>query len=169
VNSGGFIGAGNAPATPGTITVGSLTLNGGGTYTWDFGNTSGTAGTHWDLLSVSNDLTINATSGNKFTVAINGTPTGWAPSTSQTWNIINYGSLANASDASAVAFLVEGLEKLNARLEVPRIRDFKGATLKVFEAALEKMASDALASGSPANNPVVPIASEIVQLYREAR
>jgi alcohol dehydrogenase len=75
---------------------------------------------------------------------------------------------ADASDASAAAFLVEGLEKLNARLEVPRIRDFKGATLEVFEAALEKMASDALASGSPANNPVVPTASEIVQLYREA-
>jgi alcohol dehydrogenase len=75
---------------------------------------------------------------------------------------------ANASDASAAASLVEGLEKLNARLEVPRIRDFKGATLEVFEAALEKMASDALASGSPANNPVVPTAPEIVQLYREA-
>jgi alcohol dehydrogenase class IV len=75
---------------------------------------------------------------------------------------------ADASDASAAAFLVEGLEKLNARLEVPRIRDFKGATLEVFEAALEKMASDALASGSPSNNPVVPTASEIVQLYREA-
>ena len=75
---------------------------------------------------------------------------------------------ADASDASAAASLVEGLEKLNARLEVPRIRDFKGATLEVFEAALEKMASDALASGSPANNPVVPTASEIVQLYREA-
>jgi alcohol dehydrogenase len=75
---------------------------------------------------------------------------------------------ANASDASAAASLVEGLEKLNARLEVPRIRDFKGATLEVFEAALEKMASDALASGSPANNPVVPTAFEIVQLYREA-
>jgi alcohol dehydrogenase len=75
---------------------------------------------------------------------------------------------ADASDASAAVSLVEGLEKLNARLEVPRIRDFKGATLEVFEAALEKMASDALASGSPANNPVVPTASEIVQLYREA-
>jgi len=75
---------------------------------------------------------------------------------------------ADASDASAAASLAEGLEKLNARLEVPRIRDFKGATLKVFEAALEKMASDALASGSPANNTVVPTASEIVQLYREA-
>lgn len=75
---------------------------------------------------------------------------------------------ADASDASASASLVEGLEKLNARLEVPRIRDFKDATLEVFEAALEKMASDALASGSPANNPVVPTASEIVQLYRQA-
>ena len=75
---------------------------------------------------------------------------------------------ADASDSSAAASLVEGLEKLNARLEVPRIRDFKGATLEVFEAALEKMASDALASGSPANNPVVPTASEIVQLYRQA-
>jgi alcohol dehydrogenase len=75
---------------------------------------------------------------------------------------------ANASDASAAASLVEGLEKLSARLEVPRIRDFKGATLEVFEAALEKMASDALASGSPANNPVVPNAPDIINLYREA-
>jgi alcohol dehydrogenase class IV len=76
---------------------------------------------------------------------------------------------ADASGASAAAAsLVEGLEKLNVRLEVPRIRDFKGTTLEVFEAALEKMASDALASGSPANNPVVPTASEIVELYRQA-
>jgi alcohol dehydrogenase len=75
---------------------------------------------------------------------------------------------ADASDASAAASLVEGLEKLNARLEVPRIRDFKGATLEVFEAALEKMASDALASGSPANNPVVPTAPDVINLYREA-
>jgi alcohol dehydrogenase class IV len=29
------------------------------------------------------------------------------------------------------------------------------------------MADDALASGSPANNPRVPTADEIVQLYRE--
>ena len=75
---------------------------------------------------------------------------------------------ADASGASAAASLVEGLEKLNVRLEVPRIRDFKGATLEVFEAALEKMASDALASGSPANNPVVPTAPQIIKLYREA-
>lgn len=77
-------------------------------------------------------------------------------------------STTDASDAAAAASLIEGLEKLNARLEVPRIRDFKGAAHEVFEAALEKMASDALASGSPANNPVVPTAPEIIKLYREA-
>jgi alcohol dehydrogenase class IV len=74
----------------------------------------------------------------------------------------------DACNTTAATSLVHGLEKLNAHLEVPRIRDFRGATLDVFEASLEKMASDALASGSPANNPVVPTASEIVQLYREA-
>jgi alcohol dehydrogenase class IV len=30
------------------------------------------------------------------------------------------------------------------------------------------MAQDALASGSPQNNPVVPTAAEIVELYRQA-
>jgi len=30
------------------------------------------------------------------------------------------------------------------------------------------MANDALASGSPANNPVVPSTDEIVELYRAA-
>ena len=36
-----------------------------------------------------------------------------------------------------------------------------------FDAVKEKMASDALASGSPQNNPVVPTANEIVALYAE--
>ena len=39
---------------------------------------------------------------------------------------------------------------------------------KLMDENVEKMASDALASGSPANNPRVPTAVEIVQLYREA-
>ena len=37
-----------------------------------------------------------------------------------------------------------------------------------FEASLGKMADDALASGSPGRNPVVPAADEIVDLYRRA-
>ncbi len=64
--------------------------------------------------------------------------------------------------------LVVGLDKLNARLQVPRIRDFQGVTEEAFAKSLAKMAGDALASGSPANNPIVPTVADIVRLYREA-
>ncbi len=73
-----------------------------------------------------------------------------------------------ASTATACAALVRGLEGLNARLEVPRLRDCRGVERAKFEASLGKMAADALASGSPQNNPVVPSAEEIIRLYEEA-
>ena len=41
-----------------------------------------------------------------------------------------------------------------------------GIDEKAFEAALDKMATDALDSGSPANNPRVPSHAEVVDLYR---
>lgn len=77
---------------------------------------------------------------------------------------------AAADDPDAVAgeALVAGLESLNARLGVPRLRDCHGVDRTRFEAMVEKMAGDALASGSPANNPVVPDAAEIVRLYHAA-
>ena len=37
-----------------------------------------------------------------------------------------------------------------------------------YASLLDKMAADALASGSPANNPRVPAMEEIVALYRKA-
>jgi len=37
-----------------------------------------------------------------------------------------------------------------------------------FDAEIDKTAADALASGSPANNPRIPTKEEIVGLYREA-
>ena len=73
-----------------------------------------------------------------------------------------------ATAAVARAALVRGLEQLNARLEVPRLRDCRGVERGKFEASLAKMAADALASGSPQNNPVVPSAEEIIRLYEEA-
>jgi alcohol dehydrogenase class IV len=63
---------------------------------------------------------------------------------------------------------VEALEMLNRDLEVPRLRECCGEDRAAFEAALPKMANDALASGSPGNNPVVPTAEEIIELYRQA-
>ena len=64
--------------------------------------------------------------------------------------------------------LVEGLEKLNTQLGIPRVRDCIEESQSTFDSRLSKMAEDALASGSPQNNPVVPSAAEIIDLYREA-
>lgn len=72
------------------------------------------------------------------------------------------------SDESSAAALVDGLEKLNQRLKVPQLRDCRGMDKEKFERVLRKMADDALASGSPQNNPVVPTAEEIINIYKEA-
>ena len=64
--------------------------------------------------------------------------------------------------------LMEGLENLNAQLGIPRLRDVLKVERSQFESHLRKMAEDALASGSPQNNPVVPTAEEIVELYQGA-
>ena len=75
---------------------------------------------------------------------------------------------AGTPDTQACAALIGWLEKLNADLEVPRLSQCRGVTREQFDSNLEKMAADALASGSPANNPRVPVAAEIVELYRQA-
>ncbi len=71
------------------------------------------------------------------------------------------------SDPEQEAF-VAWLERLNADLEVPRLRDCCGNRRERFEALLPKMAMDALASGSPGNNPVVPEAEDIARIYLAA-
>jgi alcohol dehydrogenase class IV len=73
-----------------------------------------------------------------------------------------------ATGDAAAGSLVEGLAKLNARLEIPRLRACPGIERARFEAMAGKMAEDALASGSPQNNPVVPTPAEIVRLYEES-
>ncbi len=79
------------------------------------------------------------------------------------------GVATDGDDADAAgAALLRGLEDLNVRLEVPRLRDLPGVTRVAFDAALPKMAEDALASGSPDRNPVVPTAEQIEELYRRA-
>lgn len=77
---------------------------------------------------------------------------------------------AEAGDADDVAGakLVDGLDALNERLNVPRLRDLIGADEQAFAENLEKMAADALASGSPDRNPRVPTLADIVDLYRAA-
>lgn len=68
------------------------------------------------------------------------------------------------TDAFACDKLVQELQTLNADLKVPRVGELGHlATQEMFEL----MAAQALASGSPQNNPRVPTADEIVQLYHQ--
>ncbi len=66
---------------------------------------------------------------------------------------------------SAVARLLDELRSLNADLKVPSPRDF-GIDARRYEELMPTMASQALASGSPGNNPRVPTRDEIIELYK---
>jgi alcohol dehydrogenase class IV len=71
-------------------------------------------------------------------------------------------------DEPACEALTAWLDELNADLQVPRLRDCCGGDIERFRATLPKMAADALDSGSPQNNPVVPAAGQIVELFEVA-
>ncbi len=73
---------------------------------------------------------------------------------------------AGLSDAAAGAALADELERLNAALGVPRLSDL-GVTAEAWDAAIPTMAEQAIASGSPANNPVEPSVAEIAALYAD--
>ena len=74
---------------------------------------------------------------------------------------------ARADDADQVAGakLLEELRALNAELEVPTPRAH-GIDAARWDGLMPTMARQALASGSPANNPRVPTEEEILALYR---
>ncbi len=75
---------------------------------------------------------------------------------------------AGDDNETAVHKLADGLEALNEALEIPPLRECVRVGRAKFERSLEKMAADALASGSPQNNPVVPTAEQIIELYKQA-
>jgi alcohol dehydrogenase class IV len=72
----------------------------------------------------------------------------------------------DVSDDAAAAALVEALRKLNSQLEVPTPEKL-GIERKRWFDAIPTMVQQAIASGSPANNPRVPTADEIAELYVE--
>ncbi|MFV3074006.1 iron-containing alcohol dehydrogenase [Niveispirillum fermenti] len=70
-------------------------------------------------------------------------------------------------DAAAGLALVMALRQLNADLSVPSPRHY-GIDPARWDGLLETMAAQALASGSPGNNPLVPDVAAMVALYRQA-
>src|SRR5215210_284999 len=71
------------------------------------------------------------------------------------------------ADEPAVSRLLQELAQLNQDLSVPSPRAY-GIDERRWQELLPVMAGQALASGSPANNPRIPSASEIEDLYRQA-
>ncbi|UUX33488.1 iron-containing alcohol dehydrogenase [Fundicoccus culcitae] len=57
------------------------------------------------------------------------------------------------------------IKKLSQNLNIPNLKDW-GIDAAEFEGALDKMATDAIASGSPGYNPRIPSHQEVVELYR---
>jgi alcohol dehydrogenase class IV len=66
---------------------------------------------------------------------------------------------------AAVARLLDALRSLNDDLKVPSPKDY-GIAKDRYDELLPTMASQAIASGSPANNPRVPSSEEIIALYQ---
>jgi fibronectin-binding autotransporter adhesin len=97
INTGGAIAPGNSP---GTITTGNMTWNGGGIYNWELGNATGTAGADWDLISSTGNLTIGATSGANFTIAAstNSSASGFDPNARYySWKIAEFSNIQGFS------------------------------------------------------------------------
>jgi alcohol dehydrogenase len=76
-----------------------------------------------------------------------------------------YGNIARILGAASADALADALAQLNQELEVPSLAEALSGREAEFHAAVPKMALDAIASGSPANNPVVPDAAQVEQLY----
>jgi alcohol dehydrogenase class IV len=76
---------------------------------------------------------------------------------------------ANTPDAVALQALLDGLYVLNQSLDVPTLRAYAPQAYQLdaarYHALIPTMAQQALASGSPANNPRIPKQQEIEQLY----
>ncbi len=73
----------------------------------------------------------------------------------------------STNDDDAVAALLLELKQINQDLSVPSMSDF-GIDKQAFWSNLDIMSEQALASGSPNNNPRIPNKEEVIELYKAA-
>jgi alcohol dehydrogenase class IV len=67
---------------------------------------------------------------------------------------------------SAHQILINELKLINHTLAVPTLSEF-GVEKSQYEGLLANMAEQALASGSPGNNPKIPALNDIIKLYKK--
>lgn len=69
------------------------------------------------------------------------------------------------TDEELADLFIREVKMMCQRLAIPNLKEW-GIEEAEFEAVLEKMAADAIDSGSPNNNPKVPSCTEVMELYR---
>jgi alcohol dehydrogenase class IV len=90
-------------------------------------------------------------------------------------NLVRYAEIADrvgctnktmdiAEKASSLAIY---LKHLNKSLQIPTLQQW-GIDHDTYESVVDQMAADALESGSPANNPKLFQAGDLVEIYRQA-
>ena len=72
---------------------------------------------------------------------------------------------AGKTESELADELIETVKSLCQKLAIPNMEGW-GINKDEFYQAVDKMATDAIASGSPGNNPKVPTHAEIVALYK---
>jgi hypothetical protein len=95
--SGGTLTPGNSP---GTLTAASAIVLGGSTYNWEISALTGTAGTTWDLFSVTGLLDMSGvTDSNKWNFVVTGDSgfTGWTDSSSYSYVFAQAASVSGFS------------------------------------------------------------------------
>jgi autotransporter-associated beta strand protein len=100
LGSGSFLRPGNSP---GTLTAASSIWQAGSTYSWEIDNATGTAGTNWDLFSVTGALDMSALGSSSDTTKMNLvlnslSLANFNTSSTYTWVIAKAASLGGISD-----------------------------------------------------------------------
>ena len=101
LTSGSFLKPGNSP---GLLTASSSSWAGGSTYNWEIDNATGTAGTSWDLFSVTGALDMSAlSSSSKMNLVLESLSiANYSTSTSFSWVIAQAGSFIGTGLADGV-------------------------------------------------------------------
>jgi autotransporter-associated beta strand protein len=100
LNGGGALNPGNSP---GTLTAASAIVLGGSTYNWQITSLAGTAGTNWDLFSVTGLLNMTGVStSNKWNLVVTGDSgfAGWTDTNSYSYVFAQAASVSGFSDTA---------------------------------------------------------------------
>jgi len=101
LTSGSFLKPGNSP---GNLTAASSIWNAGATYEWQISSLTGTAGTAWDLFTVTGGLNLSAlSSSSTFNLSLDsaGALAGFSSTSDYTWTFAKAASITGLSSTSA--------------------------------------------------------------------